>query len=114
MAKLKKREKSDDSVLYAFLATFLSIVGFVIAIVVRRRDKYVMFYARQSIVIFVIGAIAGVLASIIGWIPIIGWIVSFALSIFVMLLWVLSWIYALSGKEKDVLFVGEYARKIKI
>jgi hypothetical protein len=36
--------KKDDSTIYAFLATILSIVGFIIAIIAKRDDKYVMYY----------------------------------------------------------------------
>ena len=38
--------RSDDRKLFAFLAAFLSIVGFVIAVVTKKDDRYVMFYAK--------------------------------------------------------------------
>lgn len=116
MAKKKVVEKSshDEPKLWAWLATFLSIVGFVIALIAKREDKYVMFYARQSLVIFIFGAIAGAIAMLLGIIPIIGAIVNFALWILVFVAWLLSWIYALSGKQKEVPAIGEWARKIKI
>ena len=77
--KMKKdvnqKKGKKDSVLFAFLATFLSIIGFVIALISKREDRYVMYYAKQSLVIFIIGAIAGILGSLLKWIPIIGTIV---------------------------------------
>ena len=36
--------KKDDSTIYAFLATILSIIGFIIAIIAKKDDKYVMYY----------------------------------------------------------------------
>ena len=109
----KYGKKRDDSNLFAFLAAFLSIIGFAIAILAKRDDKYVMYYAKQSLVIFIVAVIVGIIKWIVIWIPIIGWAVYSTLSIIVFVLWLLSWIYALSGKEKEVPIVGKYAKKFK-
>jgi len=116
MAKkdVKKPEKKDDKILFAFLAAFLSIIGFVVALIIKRDDKYVMHYAKQSLVIFIIGAISSILTSILGWIPIIGWIISTALGIIVFIIWLLSWIYALSGEQKTIPIVSDWAKKINL
>lgn len=104
-AKLK-----GDSKLFAFLATFLSIIGFVIALLTKKNDKYVMHYAKQSLVIFIvyIGAV------VITIVPIIGWLIGFILYIAATILWIISWIYALTGKVKEVPIVGKYGRKINL
>jgi uncharacterized membrane protein len=102
----EKGKKEDDKKLYAFLATFLSIVGFIIALVAKKDDKYVMFYAKQSLVIF----IAWIIAAILSFIPVIGWV----LQVLVWILWLISWIYALSGEEKDIPVIGDLAQKLKI
>jgi len=115
--KTQKREKSnnnDDKVLFAFLATFLSIIGFVIALLTKRKDQYVMYYAKQSLVIFIIGAILGIIGRILGIIPIIGTLINAAIGLLVLLIWVLSWVYALSGKQKEIPIVSEWAEKIKL
>lgn len=109
-----KKGKKDDKILFAFLATFLSIIGFVIALIAKRDDKYVMYYAKQSLVIFIVGAVLGVVATILKIIPIIGTIINFAAGIFVFILWLISWIYALSGEEKEIIIVSTYAKKIKL
>lgn len=108
---VKKINPDKDKEIFAFLAAFLSIIGFVIAILAKREDKYVMFYAKQSLVIFIIGAVAGALSALFSIIPIIGALISFALFIIVFIAWLLSWIHALSGQEKDVPIVGGLARK---
>ncbi|MDD5192845.1 MAG: hypothetical protein PHH54_02510 [Candidatus Nanoarchaeia archaeon] len=109
-----KNNKKDDKKLFAFLAAFLSIIGFVIALIAKRNDKYVMFYAKQSLVVFIVGAILGVISWILIWIPVMGWIIKLAVNIIILVLWVLSWVYALSGKEKEVPVVGHYGRSIKL
>ena len=113
MVKKLKRSKENDKLL-AFVATFLSIVGFIIALIAWHDNKYIMFYARQSLVIFIVGVVAGFFQSIFSFIPVIGNIIVAALWLIVFLLWLFSWIYALSGKEKDVPVVGDWARKIDL
>lgn len=105
--------KKDDSTIYAFLATILSIVGFIIAILAKRNDKYVMYYAKHSLVIFIIGAVGGLIGSVLNWIPIIGPIINFGIFVVVFLAWVLSWIYALTGKEKVIPIITEWALNFK-
>ena len=112
MAKksVKKPKKDDDRKLFAFLATFLSIVGFIIALATKKNDKYVMHYAKQSLVIF--------LVFLLGWIvmivPLIGWVIGPIVDIIGLVFWVISWIYALTGEVKEVPIVGKYAKSINL
>jgi uncharacterized membrane protein len=101
---------SDDRKLFAFLATFLSIVGFVIAVVTKRDDRYVMFYAKQSLVVFIVAIVGAVINSILMWIPIFGWIIAGIINLFVLVLWIFSWVNALSDQEKETPIVGQYAK----
>ncbi len=96
----------EDSKSYAFLATLLSIVGFVMALLIRKDDEYVMYYAKQSLVIFIGFVISSVISimPIIG--PFIGWIL-YALSV---VFWIMSWIFSLTGEEKKIPFVSEIAK----
>jgi uncharacterized membrane protein len=106
----KQEKTNDDPRLFAFLATFLSIVGFLIALIVKKNDKYVMHYAKQSAIIFIVF----IIGMAVDWIPIIGDIISIVVNILGLLFWVISWVYALSGEFKDVPFVGEYSQNLKI
>ena len=110
---VRSSSKNDDKILFAFLATFLSIIGFIIALIAKKNDKYVMFYAKQSLVVFIVGAVLGVITKILMFIPIIGAIINVAVGIIVFILWLVSCIYALSGEEKEVPVVGIYGRKFK-
>ena len=114
MAKTKKEVKpktedksNSDSKTYAFLATFLSIVGFIIALVTKKEDKYVMHYAKQSLVLFIAWVILGIVSTILHFIPIVGWIISSLIYLLMTILWLLSWIYALSGKIQYVPVIGK-------
>ncbi len=110
----RKKSEKDERKLFAFLATFLSIIGFIIALIAKKDDEYVMYYAKQSLVIFVIGAIAGIIGTVFKIIPTIGDIINASLVILVFIIWLLSWIYALSGKEKEIPIVSGWAEKLNL
>ena len=101
--------KNEDSKGFAFLGIFLTVIGFVIVLLTHKKDKYAMYYAKQGLIIFFGFLVAGAVSAILGWIPIVGWIVSTASWIFMMGL-----IYSLSGEEKEIWLVGELAKKINV
>tara|TARA_Y100000310_G_C20286049_1_gene624916 strand:+ start:364 stop:669 length:306 start_codon:yes stop_codon:yes gene_type:complete len=77
----------------AFIAVFLGLLGFIIAILTSRDDKYVMHYAKQSLALIIANAVAALAMFVL-----IGFL---ALPV-VFVLWVIAWINALSGKEKKL------------
>ena len=99
-------KKESDSILFAWLATFFTIIGFLIGILSKKEDKYAMFYAKQGVVLFLFSIGAGILS----WIPFIGWIF-WALTI---VIWALAWINALSGEKRNTWIIGDLANKIKL
>ena len=67
-----------------------------------------MFYVKQALIVLVILVVVAVADKIFMIIPIVGKIIVFALNAFVIILWVFSWAYALSGERKPVPFFGVY------
>jgi uncharacterized membrane protein len=112
MARKKRRaeKNNSDSKLFAFIAAFLSIVGFIIALLVKRDDKYVMYYAKQSLIVFIVFVVAWIVLIV----PIIGWVVGILVEILGIALWILSWGFALTGKMRPVPLFGKYAEKINL
>lgn len=104
--KDSKPSKQDDAKAFAFLAVFLLIIGYIVVILTKNDNQYVKFYAKQGIVLTVMWVIAMAL----GWIPIIGW----AYWILILILWILAWARALSGKKKDTWLVSYFANKFDI
>jgi uncharacterized membrane protein len=107
MAK-KVVKKEDDTKLFAFLAVFLTIIGFVIALAVKKDNKYVMFYAKQGLVLFI--------ASVIIWaaaiVPILGWFLAPLLWIGWIVLWVIGIINSVSGEMKEIPVIGQFGKKL--
>mgnify|MGYP001579350357 CR=1 FL=1 len=108
--KVNRVSKQDDSMLFAFLAVFLSIVGFVIAFLAKRDDKYVMFYAKESLILF----FGCFIVQVTKVIPVIGDIIFAVGFAIVVVLWIIQIINALSGEEKETPFTGKYAKKINL
>ena len=102
----------DDSKLFAFLAVLLSIIGFIIAYAAKRDNKYVMFYAKQSLVLFFGWVILWVISMVLYMIPFIGMLVYWICYVGLIILWIVGLVYSLSGEMKNIPLVGDIARKL--
>lgn len=100
--------KQNESKLWAFLAYLLSIIGFVLVFVLKKSDKFAMYHAKQSLVLF----IAWVVLFVVGMVPIIGWLVAFLGNLLLFVLWIIGIINALTGQMKPLWLIGKYADKI--
>ncbi len=90
---------------FAFLAVFLGIIGFLIALLAKKDDKYVMYYAKQSLVLFIAYVIAGFIFAI----PIIGrFILGPILMLVLFVLWIIGIVNAFSGEMKPLPIIGKY------
>ena len=108
----KKSSKLDDSKTFAFLGVFLWILGFLIVLLTRKDDKYAMFYAKQGLILFIAAIVVSVVGTII---PLIGWFVILPVgNIILLVLWIIGWVNALSGKEKYIPWIDKLADKFNI
>ncbi len=110
----KKTKKEDDSKLFAFLAVLLSVIGFIIALLAKRDNKYVMFYAKQSLVLFLAWIVVQGLTEVLDVLTFVGSIINPILWVSYILLWVIAMINSLSGQQRETPFIGEFARKIDL
>ncbi len=106
---VKKQSKTN-----AFITAFFSIIGFIIALLAWKKDKYVMHYAKQTLVVFIFAVIVSAVLAIVGWIPVLGWIIALGLRVLVFVAWIYNWTYALSGEKKFIPVLGDYAKKIEL
>jgi len=93
---------AKDSHGWAFIGT-LPIVGYILVMLSRKKDKYAMFYGKQGLVL----GIAFVIGSILMIIPPLGMVWNGVCTV----LWVISVVNAFSGKKKATPIVGKYAAK---
>ncbi|MEK6959086.1 MAG: DUF4870 domain-containing protein [archaeon] len=92
-----------NSKIFAFLAVFLGIIGFLIVLLAKKDDDYAMYYAKQSLIIFI-----GIIISQLLMLVLIGII----LLPIMLILWILALLNALSGEKKPTPLIGKFADKI--
>jgi uncharacterized membrane protein len=127
MAKAVKSEAKvsskdiEEGKAFAFLGVFLGIIGFVIVLLTKKENKYAMYYAKQGLVLTIAWVIVCIIGSILSFIfgitIVLLLIVPFIwglLWICMLILWVIGWINALSGKEKPIPLIGQFAEKFNI
>jgi len=104
----------SDSKLFAFLAILLLIAGFIIVLLAKKNDKYAMFYAKQSLVLFIACIVVSIVSLVLVWIIIIGWIIIALLNLALLILWIMGLVYSLSGKETELPIIGSFAKKFDL
>jgi uncharacterized membrane protein len=110
MTESPQPQSMDEGKLFAILAYVLGLIGFIIVIAAKKDNKFAMFHAKQSLVLF----IGYVVVWILFIIPVLGWIIGGLLSIALFVLWIMGIVNAASGAEKNLPVIGDLAAKINI
>ncbi len=102
-----EKTKNDEN-LKGALAYLLGFITGIILLVVEKESKYVRFHAMQSTILS-----GGLFIVHIGLvlIPILGWIVSFFLSLASFILWIVMMWKAYNGEMFKLPYVGDMAEK---
>ena len=72
-----------------------------------KKDEFFHFHMKQSLGLLITSVLAGIVSSLV---PFIGGILQLA----VFVLWLISLINALNGKQDPTPIIGEYFKKINI
>jgi len=102
------------------LAYLFGPISGVILYIIERDNRFVRFHAAQSMMVslmmFVVGMVLGILGTLIGAVPLIGWLISMllsvGLSIVSLILWLVLMWQALQGVEWEAPFAGVFARRM--
>lgn len=111
---VKMSKEIEEGKFWAFLGVLLTILGFILVLLAKKENRYAMYYARQGLVLFILYVIVAIIGKVLGWLPFVGGVINALLWIGVIILWIVGLIYSLSGAEKDIPLIGEFARKIKV
>jgi uncharacterized membrane protein len=104
---MEERERSStglDENVAGFFCYLLGFITGIVFLVVEKRSSFVRFHAKQSTITFLILL---VISLILGWIPIIGFLVV----ILSLILWLLLMIKALRGERYMLPIVGKMAEE---
>ncbi len=105
------KKSKDEERIFAFLCYLISIIGVVLVLATKKeRSDFSIYHAKQGLVLFVSWLVVWVITTIIGFIPILGTIISVVLWILLILLWVLGMVNALTWNKKPLPIIGGFAK----
>ena len=106
---------SGESKFFAFLGVFLTLIGFLLALLMKRKDHYVIYYGKQGLILFFFGILLWILYFISDTFNLVNAdAVGTGFALLFIIAWTTGWIYSLSGYEKPIPVIGKLADKIKI
>lgn len=71
-----------------------------------KNSSYLKFFSNQTLLVIIASALAGICGKILGLIPFIGGILGFAVSILVLVLYIINIVNAANGKGKKLPVIG--------
>lgn len=104
----KKSSTGLDENVAALLSYALGFITGIIFFVIEKDSRYVKFHAMQSILIF--GSLF-VISMVLGFIPVIGWILGILITPLSFILWIVMMLLAYQGKMTKLPIVGDIAEK---
>jgi uncharacterized membrane protein len=92
------------------VAYFLGFITGIVLLVIEKENKFVRFHAAQSTVVF--GALF-IISIILGFIPIIGWLIALFLPIIGLVLWLYLMFMAYKGNLYRLPVLADFADKLE-
>jgi uncharacterized membrane protein len=83
-------------------------VSGLVFILIEKQSNFVRFHAMQSIYVFGILTIAMI---VLGWIPLLGFVLSMLIWVLAIVLWIILMIKAYQGEKYKVRWAGDWAEK---
>jgi len=105
----EKKDLSQNERVNAALSYIWVLV--LIPLLTKKDSEFCQFHAKQGLVLF----ISSFVVMVLGMIPILGWLIILPLGwLFVLILSILGIINALAGKQWEMPYLGQYAKKINL
>jgi len=90
------------------LCYVLGWISGLIMLLVEKENSFVRFHAWQSIIVF--GAFT-IVTTVLGIVPVIGWVISSLLGILAFILWIILMVKAFQGDRYKLPWAGDLAEK---
>ena len=90
------------------LCYLLGLVTGIVFLMIEKEDRSVRFHAMQSIILSVAVLVVSI---ILGFIPLLGWLLGLLINLAVGVLWVVLMVKAYQGEEWEVPVLGKIARE---
>jgi len=95
------------------IVSYLTFVGLIVAIVIHGNRKTALgaYHLRQSLGLTICAIVLWVVATVLAFIPIIGWLIMLVAWLGLFVLWLMGLISAASGQLKPVPVLGDNFQK---
>ncbi|MBN2463728.1 MAG: DUF4870 domain-containing protein [Dehalococcoidia bacterium] len=90
------------------LCYVLGWVSGLVFFLIEKKNKFVRFHALQSIIVFGVLFLA---SFILGWIPVIGGVISWLIGVLALVLWIVLMVKAYQGEKFKLPWSGDLAEK---
>ena len=105
---MEKSSTGLDENVAGLLCYVLGWVSGLVFVLLEQKSKFVRFHAIQSIYVFGVLTVAGI---VLGWIPFIGVVFSGLLGVLGFVLWIILMIKAYQGAKFKLPWAGDLAEK---
>lgn len=105
---MEKSSTGLDENVAGLLCYVLGWVSGLVFVLLEQKSKFVRFHAIQSIYVFGVLTVAGI---VLGWIPFIGVVFSVLLGVLGFVLWIILMIKAYQGAKFKLPWAGDLAEK---
>jgi uncharacterized membrane protein len=105
----KSRSSGNLIAIFAYLGIFI-IVPFLTG---SNNQPFVKFHIKQGLALIIFDVVGWIVAAIIGWVPLIGGLITSLWAITSIILVIVGIINVLQGNEKELPLIGQYARNFK-
>lgn len=94
---------------WAFLSMLLPFIGYLLTMIGKRDDKYAVYYAKQSLVFWLVAIILPIALLL----TVVGAVLIPVVQILIVIWWLFGVINAVSGKQKPLPLIGRLAEKMR-
>jgi len=97
-----------DENVAGLLCYVLGWISGLVFFLIEKKNKFVRFHALQSIIVFGVLTLASL---VIGWIPVIGWVIAWLIWVLAIVLWIVLMVKAYQGEKFKLSWAGNLAEK---
>ena len=95
------------------IVSYLTLIGFVVAVIMHgsKKSKLGSFHLRQSLGLMLTSIAVAFGATILAFVPFLGWMIGLAAWFALLAFWVMGLLAAINGAQKPVPVVGQHFQK---
>lgn len=95
------------------IVSYFTLIGWIIALILHSGNKTSLgaYHLRQMLGLMILAISVYILGFVLALIPMLGWFISLALNVTLLVFWIMGLISAASGEEKPMPLVGDQFQK---